>query len=299
MKSSVARVACVPQVINAVAILLLTACSGQSEEQPASQVIAKVNEVEITVLQFNQALKAMGVQQASETLRTETTSKLIDREIAVQAATEAGMDKYPEVLLQIEEARRDILAGAFAESVAARAKPPTAKEAERFYATNPALFSERRIYRLREAAFASDIAQLDEIRRLLSESSSLSDISQWSRTQAIPFKEQIAIRSAEQLPMEALPGFQKAKIGDTLIFESPQGLLVYEVLDAQPAPVAAESARVITLDHLTRELGRREVESKISTLRSMAVISYASGLSAEQPPGMQVADAATAVASPQ
>lgn len=293
MRSSLARVAFVSKAIQVAAILLLAACSGQTAEQPASQVIARVNEVEITVLQYNQALQTMGVQQASEQLQNDTTSKLIDREIAVQAATEAGMDKYPEVLLQIEEARRDILASAFAQSVAARAKPPTAQEAERFTATNPALFSGRRIYRLREAAFASDIERLDEVRRLLSESASLSDISQWSHAQAIPFNEQIAIRSAEQLPLEALPGFQKAKIGDTLIFESPQGLLVYEVLDAQPAPVAPESARAIALNHLTRERGRREVESTISTLRSMTVISYATGLSAQQTADVEVADAAT------
>jgi EpsD family peptidyl-prolyl cis-trans isomerase len=278
-----------PAMLSA-AVLALTACSEQSTEQP-SQVVARVNKVEITLLQFNNALKTMGVAVPSESVRREATSKLIDREIAVQAATKAGMDKFPEVLLQIEEARRDVLARAFAERTAARATPPTAEEAERFYKANPALFSERRIYRLREAAFSIEIEQLDEIRRLLSEASSLDDVSQWSRAQAIPFNEQIVIRSAEQLPMEALPRFQQAETGATLIFESPRGLLVYEVLDAQPAPVTLESARAIALDHLTRQVGRREVESRISTLRSMAVITYSGGFSPHDAADVQKADA--------
>jgi len=289
--SNAARPALFLPALLSAAVLVLTACSEQATEQP-SQVVARVNKVEITLLQFNNALKTMGVAVPSESVRREATSKLIDREIAIQAATKAGMDKYPEVLLQIEEARRDVLARAFAERTAARARPPTAEEAERFYQANPALFSERRIYRLREAAFSTDIERLDEIRRLLSEASSLSDLSQWSREQAIPFNEQIVIRSAEQLPMEALPRFQQAETGDTLIFESPRGLLVYEVIDAQPAPVSLESARAIALDHLTRQVGRAEVESRIGTLRSMAVITYSAGFSPYGAADTQKTDAA-------
>jgi len=261
------------------AVLMLPACSDQRTEQQPSQVVARVNNVEITLLQFNNALKTIGVAVPSESVRREATSKLIDREIAVQAATKAGMDKYPEVLLQIEESRRDVLARAFAERTAARARPPTGEDAERFYKANPALFSERRIYRLREASFAIEIEQLDDIRILLSQKSSLSDVSEWSRAQAIPVNEQVVIRSAEQLPMESLPRFQQAKTGDTLIFESPLGLLMYEVLDVQPAPVSLESARAIALDYLTRQAGRREVESRINTLRSMAVITHSAGFS--------------------
>jgi EpsD family peptidyl-prolyl cis-trans isomerase len=267
-----------PAVLSAAA-LVLTACSEQPAEQPPSQVLARVNKVEITLLQFNNALQSMGVTIPAESVRSEVTSKLIDREIAVQAATEAGMDKLPEVLLKIEEARRDVLARAFAERIGARATPPTSEEAERFYRANPGLFSARRIYRLREAAFATEVEQLDEIRRQLSEATSLNDVSQWSREKAIPFNEQIVIRSAEQLPMETLPRFQQAAIGNTVIFESPRGLMVYEVLDAQPAPVTLESARPIILDHLTRQAGRREVEARISTLRSMAAITHAEGFS--------------------
>jgi len=288
--SSVARPRFFLPAILIAVVLMLSACSGQTTEQQPSQVVARVNKVEITLLQFNNALRTMGVAVPSESVQREATSKLIDREIAVQAATKAGMDKYPEVLLRIEEARRDVLARAFVERTAARAKPPTAEEAERFYKVNPALFSERRIYRLREAAFSIELEQLDEIKDLLSETSSLNEVSHWSRAQTIPFNEQIVIRSAEQLPMETLPRFQQAKTGDTLIFESPQGLLVYEVLDAQPAPITLEAARPVVLDHLTRQVGISEVESRIRTLRSMAVISYSAGFSPQGAADLQIAD---------
>jgi EpsD family peptidyl-prolyl cis-trans isomerase len=291
--SNVARPALFLPAILIAAVLALPACSEQTTGHQPSQVVARVNKVEITLLQFNSALKAMGVTAPSESVRREVTSKLIDREIAVQAATQGGMDKLPEVLLQIEEARRDVLARAFAERTAARATPPTEEEAERFYRANPALFPERRIYRLREAAFSIEVEQLDDIRRLLSEASSLNDISQWSRAQAIPFNEQIVIRSAEQLPMEALPRFQQAATGDTLIFESPRGLLIYEVLDTQSAPVTLESARPIVLDHLTKQVGKREVESRISALRAMAGITYSEGFSPHDAADVQRADAAT------
>jgi len=267
--------------------LALTACTENVAQQAPSQVVARVNKVEITMLQFNNALQTMGVAVPAASVMHEVTNKLIDREIAVQAATAEGMDKVPEVLLQLEEARRDVLARAFAQRVAARATPPTAAEAEHFFRSNPALFSDRRIYRLREAAFSADVEHLDEIRRQLSEASSLSDVSQWARAKAIPFNEQIVIRTAEQLPMESLPRFQQSSIGQTVIFESPRGLLVYEVIDAQPAPVTYESARPIVLEHLTRQAGRREVEARIATLRSLASITHAKGFS---PHGMVAID---------
>jgi len=291
--SSVPRPALFLPIVLIAAVLVLPACSEHKTVQQPSQVVARVDKVEITLLQFNSALKAMGVAVPSESVRREVTSKLIDREIAAQAATKAGMDKLPEVLMQIQEARRDVLARAFAERTAARATPPTAEDAERFYRDNPALFPERRIYRLREAAFSIEVEQLDEIRRRLSEASSLNDISQWSRAQAIPFNEQIVIRSAEQLPMEALPRFQQAATDDTLIFESPRGLLIYEVLDTQSAPVTLESARPILLDHLTKQAGKREVEARISALRSMAVITYAEGFSPDDAADVQGTNATT------
>jgi len=82
------------------AVFALPACSEQKTQQP-SQVVIGVNKVEITLLQFNNALKTMGVTVPSELGRRETTSKLIDREIATQAAIKAGVDKVPEVLLQM------------------------------------------------------------------------------------------------------------------------------------------------------------------------------------------------------
>ena len=276
--------------------LALTACTEQAAERAPSQVVSRVNKVEITMLQFNHALQTMGVAVPAESVKQEVTKKLIDREIAVQAATADGMDKLPEVMLKLEEARRDVLARTFAERVAARATPPTADEAERFYRSNPALFADRRIYRLREASFSSEVEQLDEIRRLLSEASSLSDVSQWARAQAIPFNEQNVIRSAEQLPMETLPKFQQAEIGDTVIFESPRGLLVYEVIDVQPAPVTLDSARPIVLDHLTRQAGRREVEARIAALRAMAAITHAEGFS---PHGMAMVQTPAATRAPE
>lgn len=268
------------QVICLAAVVLgLSACAKPDAEQQPSQVLARVNKTEITQLQFNHAVQAMGVAAPSEAVRREVISKLIDREIAVQAALEAGMDRTPEVLLQIEEARRDVLARAYAERIAARATPATAEDIERFFRANPALFAQRRIYRLREANFAIDLPQFDDIRLRLSEDPTLSSISEWSRENSIPFNEQIVIRAAEQLPMEALPRFQRASTGETVIFETPRGLMVYEILDAQDAPVSLDGARAVIVDHLSRRAGRAEVEERIKNLRALASIVYADGFS--------------------
>ncbi|WP_255511891.1 EpsD family peptidyl-prolyl cis-trans isomerase [Mitsuaria sp. TWR114] len=133
------------------AAILLTACGGGSGAK-ASQTAAKVNKEEITVHQINFVLqrqpniKPEQVDAASRQI----LERLIDQELAVQKAQDLKLDRDPRVVQQIETAKREIIARAYADHLGETVTKPTDQEIKQYYNDKPALFAERRIYNLQE-----------------------------------------------------------------------------------------------------------------------------------------------------
>ena len=132
----------------------LAACNSKEAEKPASQIAAKVNSGEISVHQINYILSRTGAgastPEMAPKMRREVLDRLVDQELAVEQAIERKLDRSPDVLMSIENARREILARAYVEQVAAAMDKPTVDEAKKYYAEHPQLFAERRIYNIQE-----------------------------------------------------------------------------------------------------------------------------------------------------
>ena len=166
----------------------LPGCDRAAAERGA-QLAAKVNGTQISVRQVR------SVGDAGQPLE-----KVIDRELLVQQALRAGLEKDPAVREAIEVSRRQILAQAWLDKVAA-GKTVSRDEIHSFYADNPALFAERRVYRVRE-------------------------------TRLLP---------AEQLPLALLPQLARMSPGESMAFEKTEVQLVYAesapLSETQAAPV--------------------------------------------------------------
>jgi hypothetical protein len=117
----------------------LPGCERAAAERGA-QLAAKVNGAEISVRQ----LRSAGAPSASQALE-----KVIERELLVQQALHAGLDRDPAVKDAIDASRRQILAQAWIDKVVA-GKAVSREEIRAFYAEHPELFAERRVYRVRE-----------------------------------------------------------------------------------------------------------------------------------------------------
>jgi EpsD family peptidyl-prolyl cis-trans isomerase len=274
MLPNVFRTAQPTLLLAAASLLLLSACSPRSGADMPTQVVARVGSSEISMLQFNLALKNAGVPAPGEPLRKEVAAKLVDRELAVQQALARKLDQQPEILLQLEEARRDVLARAYAERTAAAAEKPGENEAARYFAQHPELFAERKIYRLREAALPGDMKELPEVRNRLAQKQPLEQVLGWLREQKVPFNEQVVIRAAEQLPIESLSKLNAAAEGQTVLFVSPRGVIAYKVLAFQPAGVSWDAARPIVRDYLAKQSGKRAVEAEMQHLRGTTRIAW-------------------------
>ena len=125
--SPITRVA--PLVAAALIAIGLTGCGNKDDKKLATEVAAKVGAEEISAQQINQVLSrtssANATPAALQALRLEVLEKLIDQQLAVDQAIENKLHRAPEVAAHIESARREVLARAYIQQVAAALPKPT------------------------------------------------------------------------------------------------------------------------------------------------------------------------------
>lgn len=266
-------------VLVAVALLLtLTACGGKDEKKVATQVAAKVDSEEVSVHQINQVLSrtnaAGATPQILQGLRREVLEKLIDQQLAVNQATELKLHRSPEVLAQLEAARREVLARAYIQQIVNSLSKPTQEETRKYYVEHPQLFSERRVYNLQEILIPSAIPLTEGLRGQVAAGKSMEDIAAWLKSKDVKFSGGVASRAAEQIPLELLAKVHAMKDGQTTVIQSPQALTILRVASSQSAPVNEVNALPRIEQFLSNQRGAEAVAKNTKDLRAKATVVY-------------------------
>jgi EpsD family peptidyl-prolyl cis-trans isomerase len=244
----------------ALVLALPLGCGHADANRPAQQVVARVNGVEIS---------APGLPSA------QAIEKVIDRELLVQQALEAGLERDPHVRRSIEASRRELLAQAWLERRAAAAPAARREEVRAFYGQNPALFAERRIYRLRELAVSAPPEMIDVLRSETTGARDLDEAAAWLRQRKAQFSAASSIQPAEQVPLAWLPKLARMQPGEIAVFAAPLGASVVQLVQADEAPLTEQQAAPLIEQFLA---GRRRMElaaAELKRLRGAARIDYA------------------------
>jgi len=230
---------------------MLIAC-----EPVNTQALARVNGVEISGRHSPMTAQAL--------------EKIIDRELLVQKALEAGLDKDPAVAETIDNARRQLLAQAYVERVITKMSAPAAKatpdEVRAFYNDNPALFAERRIYRVHELVVSAPLGAIA--------AGDMDQIVAALKARGTRYTLTTQTQPAEELPLAFLPKLSRMKAGEIAVFPTPLGTTVMQLIHAEDAPLAAEQANALIEQFLA---GRKRLEvaaTEVKKLREGARIEY-------------------------
>jgi EpsD family peptidyl-prolyl cis-trans isomerase len=265
----------------ALVAVALVACGDKTGKKAATQVAAKVGDEEISVHQINFVLSrtsaaANATPESAQKLRSEVLEKLIDQQLAVDQAIDKKLDRTPEVVTQLEAARREVLARAYVQQIAGGLPKPTAEEVKKYFADNPQLFSERRIFNLQEilvpAAAGADVA--DQVKAQVAANKSLEEIAAWLKGRDVRFGGNSATRAAEQIPLELLKMVHTLKDGQTTIISNPQGFTVLRVASSQSAPVTEAAALPRIQQFLANQRGAEVIGQTIKDLRAKTTVTY-------------------------
>jgi EpsD family peptidyl-prolyl cis-trans isomerase len=258
---------------------LLAGCGGGGEGSgKATQVAVKVNKDEITVLQVNEQLARLPAGVTPEQLEPATRrvlGSLVNQQLLAQQAIERKLDRDPQVLGALEAARLNILAQAYTQRVIAPQAKPTEQEVRKYYADNPALFAERKVYRLQELAIEVKPEQVPGIEAAAARGKTLKPLAEYLQAQKIPFSADSGVRTAEQLPLGQLARIAALKPGEVLVFSSaPNRASALEVLASESQPVDDKKAAPV-IDQFLSNRKREEVASaEVKRLRDAAKIEY-------------------------
>jgi EpsD family peptidyl-prolyl cis-trans isomerase len=261
----------------AAAVVLVSACGDSGKKDKAnSQTAVKVNKEELTVHQINYVLqqqRGLKPEQMDGASR-QVLEKLIDQELALQKAEEQKLDRDPKVVQQLQAAKREIIARAYAEKIGDAASKPTPDEVRKYYEQNPALFKERRVYSIQELFVDAKPEEMDKIRADLQKSKNISEFVEMLKAAGVRFTGNQAVRAAEQLPLGMLTGFAALKDGQAMFNATASGAQVIFLAGSRSEPVDEARAKPAIEAYLGNDAKRKLIDSEIKALRSAAKIEY-------------------------
>ena len=258
-------------LVNLLLLPLLNGCGAQ-QSSDKGQVVAKVNGDDITIHQFNFAVSQSGGKTLAPTKRMDLLEKMINRQLAVQQAMKMKIDRQPNILMRLEEARQDILAAAYAYEIGSANPPPKPREISAYYNEHPGLFAKRRLYRLREIVLPAEAPLLEELKSRLQGPQDIAQVISWLRSQKREFGDQRITRTAEKLPTQIADKLCEAAQGTVVSFTLPQAFIIYQVLSFEEMPVTEKEAEDAIRNFLRKRGEVALYKEELARLRESAVI---------------------------
>jgi EpsD family peptidyl-prolyl cis-trans isomerase len=255
-----------------------SACGKKDAPPVATQVAAKVGSEEISVHQINQVLSRTNTNGATpdavKTMSREVLEKLIDQQLAVDQATEAKLNRSPEVVAQLEAAKREILARAYIQSLTSTLAKPSPEDVKKYYTEHPQLFAERRVFNVQEIVAPVAPGVADALRAAAASNKPLELIAADLKSKDIKFSGGSASRAAEQIPLEILPKVHALKDGQTTVLETPQSITLLHLVASQNAPVPEAAALPRIEQFLANQRAAEAVTARLKTLRASTTVTY-------------------------
>lgn len=261
----------------ALAMVMLAGCDKdeKAEKPDASQVIAKVDDTEVTVHQLNHALgRVPGIKpEQAQMAREKLARNLVDQQVLFNAAVADKLDRDPAVLMDLEAAKREILAKAYITRHLSAAKPAEA-EVKAYYEQHPDLFAQRKIYNLLSLRLTNAGDKLAEISRRAEAGASMAELQAYLGEQGLSTQVASEQKGAEHLPLEALPKLAALEPKRLLVLSAGNAAVVYEVVSSKSEPVSAEQAKPFIEAYIANRGRSKQAEQLLADLKQKAKISY-------------------------
>jgi len=256
----------------------LSACGNKDDKKVATQVAAKVGSEEISVHQINQVLSRTNTQgstpEAAQAMSRDVLEKLIDQQLAVDQAIENKLNRAPDVVSELEGARREILMRAYMQKVASALPKPSTDDTKKYYIDHPQLFSARRIYNVQELVVPVAAGLAEQLRGYAAASKPIEEVATALKAKDIKFGGGSATRPAEQIPLELLTQIQALKDGQSIVLETPQTITLLRIASSQLAPIDEATALPRIDQFLTNQAATEAVTANLKKLRADTKITY-------------------------
>lgn len=260
-----------------VTMLALAGCNrgGGAGGATDSQIAAQVNKGEISIHQVQALLRAQpGVAaQWGESAADRALDVLIEQELAAQAAAKAGLDKQPQVIQSLALAQREVLARAFQDQLAEKARLPDTSAINNYYDEHPELFAQRKVYQLEETVVRPGSAsEAEALVRELPTLANLEALNLHLTAKGLRKASQRVTVAAENVPMDWLPKLAQLPVGRSLASTRGDAVVVWTLIAAEDSQMLLAQAKPAIQAALVRQARQQAIQEGMKKLRDEAKI---------------------------
>jgi EpsD family peptidyl-prolyl cis-trans isomerase len=256
---------------------VLSACSAKTDAPKDTQVVAKVNDAELSVSQLNFYLQGIGNVPADKlpAAKKEVLNRLVEQEAVVQEAMLKKLDRDPLIQQQLEAAKRDVLVKAHLQRVAAAVPAPDQAAIDKFFAERSVLFEKRKIYRFSEITLPGRPVAWAEIEKALLPTKTIAEAAAVLKAKGIdlPIAQNVN-RGSEELPMDQIEKFLSLKDGEVVIYQRPPGIVIAQIMSSADAPVNAPKAKPVIERFLVNKLRSEAVQAEMKRIKDGMKVTY-------------------------
>ena len=257
-------------------VIALCGCSKGDDKKTATQVAAKVNDSEISLLQVNEVLRTAKNVNAENVadIKKQILEKLIDQQIVVDKALKDNLDRTPDVMTAIESAKKDILARAYLQKMIGNAVRVSDQDVKKYYDEHPELFSKRRIFNLQDIGVQDGKELLASLQREVEQQKTMQEIVDNLKSQNIAFKAGAYTRPAEQIPMELLPKLQQLQDGEAIVLPIANANHVIKIVKSESAPIELRAATPFIKNYFVNTKGKQVIDAEMKKYRAESAVEY-------------------------
>ena len=259
----------------AVSLMLAMVVGCSDDAKPATQLVAKINDDEISVHQINNAVARIPnvTPDSVEKVRHDTLDNMVNQQLAVQQAVALKLDRSTEVMMQIDAANREILTNAYIKQFVGSLPQPSMEDAKKFYAAHPELFKERRIYSMQEISIKAPLPDMEKIKTTM-RGKAMPEIAAYLKQEDIIFSSHSGVRAAEQIPQTMLAEVASMQDGQINIIENENMISIIHLVKSELSAISEQQALEHIPKYLTNLQAQKAVDENFAELKSRAQIVY-------------------------
>ena len=272
----------------AAALLGLAGCGANNyQARSTEQTVAQVDNDVVTMHQLNYRLRNVGGEPAGVERQAQihaTAQQLVDRLLLVRRARAIKLDRDPAVMLALEETRRDILATAYLETIAAAATTPTTADLLAHYNANPGRHAKRKLFQVRQVHAGNSVtrADLEAFGREHGDATA-ETLVQWLQQRGARSRVTLQNWPADQLPPALAEQLDTLSKGGAIVIAAPAGCSVNFLVDVLESPQSFEQARRTIASTLLDQRRQALKEAEMARLRAAATITWHGEFENQQP----------------
>jgi hypothetical protein len=239
-----------------------------------SQDIAAGPHFAVSRIEFNHVLAALGPvpKGAEAAARRVMLDRLIEEKLFANAAAAESLDHDPNVMVEIEAAKRAILARTYAAHASGAIGSPTDKAVAAFYDAHPEAFSQRVAVVFDEMVFAGPIDAANELARQYSSAQDYAAMVRKAATRGVSLSADFVATTSDHLPTILAQKISRVPVGSDVIFAVQEGVAFARLRSIEPAPMTLDQAAPIIRSGLLAQFKSAFLAKDMARLRSAAAI---------------------------